>query len=61
VTRTPRPRALPSDLSVLAHFTHHEPDDRLPWPWLATILAALALAVAALALLVPDAVGVLRG
>src|SRR5690349_5518984 len=41
---------------VLAHFNHHEPDDRLPWPWVATIVVALVLAVAALALIAPDAI-----
>jgi hypothetical protein len=41
---------------VLAHFNHHEPDDRLPWPWLATVVAALVLALAVLALLTPDAI-----
>jgi hypothetical protein len=44
-------------LAVLAHFSHHEADDRLPWPWLATIAIAILLAVLALALLVPDAHG----
>jgi hypothetical protein len=41
---------------VLAHFNHHEPEDRLPWPWIATIAAAMILAVTALALIVPDAI-----
>jgi hypothetical protein len=40
----------------LAHFTHHEPEDRLPWPWLATLVVAVVLAVAALALVAPDAI-----
>jgi hypothetical protein len=35
---------------------HNEPGDRLPWPWMATIAAALILAVTALALLAPDAI-----
>ena len=26
---------------VLAHFTHHEPEDQLPWPWIATLVVAL--------------------
>jgi hypothetical protein len=43
--------------AVLAHFSHHEVDDRLPWPWLATIALALVLAVIALAILVPEAHG----
>ena len=43
---------------MLAHFSHHHTEDRLPWPWVATIVAALALAVLALAILVPDAFGV---
>jgi hypothetical protein len=46
---------------MLAHFTHHEPDDRLPWPWLATVLVALITAVLALALLAPDAFAPVRG
>jgi hypothetical protein len=41
---------------VLAHFTHHEPEDQLPWPWIATLVIAIALAVAVLALVVPDAI-----
>ncbi|WP_157592046.1 hypothetical protein [Solirubrobacter soli] len=41
---------------MLAHFNHHEPEDRLPWPWIATIAVALVLAVATLALIVPDAI-----
>ena len=41
---------------MLAHFNHHEPEDRLPWPWMATIVAALILAVTLLALLAPDAI-----
>jgi len=44
-------------VAMLAHFSHHEADDRLPWPWLATIAAALVLAAVALAILVPDALG----
>jgi len=43
---------------MLAHFSHHHTEDRLPWPWVATIVTALALAVLALAILVPDALGV---
>ena len=42
---------------MLAHFSHHQADDRLPRPWVATIVLALALAVLALAILVPDAHG----
>ena len=45
-------------LVVLAHFSHHEPEDRLPWPWMGTAIVALCVAVVALALLVPDAFGV---
>jgi hypothetical protein len=41
---------------MLAHFTHHEPEDRLPWPWIATLVVAVALAVAVLALVVPEAI-----
>ena len=41
---------------MLAHFNHHEPEDRLPWPWVATIVVALALAVTVLALLAPAAI-----
>jgi hypothetical protein len=41
---------------VLAHFTHHEPEDQLPWPWIATLVVAIALAVAVLAVVVPDAI-----
>jgi hypothetical protein len=41
---------------MLAHFTHHEPEDRLPWPWLATVVVAVLLAVAALGWLAPDAI-----
>ena len=41
---------------MLAHFNHHEPEDRLPWPWIATIAVALVLAVTALALIVPEAI-----
>jgi hypothetical protein len=43
---------------VLAHFSHHQPEDRLPWPWMGTTIAALCVAIVALALLVPDAFGV---
>jgi hypothetical protein len=42
---------------MLAHFSHHQAEDRLPWPWLATIVLGLALAVVVLAILVPDAHG----
>jgi hypothetical protein len=41
---------------VLAQFNDHEPEDGLPWPWIATIAVALILAVATLALIVPDAI-----
>jgi hypothetical protein len=40
---------------VLAHFSHHEAEDWLPWPWIATIIVALCLAVVALALIAPHA------
>ena len=40
---------------MFAHFSHHERSDRLPWPWLWALVAALCLAVAVLAVLVPEA------